>query len=91
LEAGLIDTSLASDPVSTTQPAPTVEHQNAESPSFWPAIRTSFKYVRQAASVRSMPAGRIDFIGSAIISIMRLLPHLRTAERGQVCRWLEAV
>ena len=43
LEAGLIDTSPASDPVSATQPAPTVEHQNAESPSFWQAIKTRFK------------------------------------------------
>jgi hypothetical protein len=43
LEAGLIDASSASDPVSATQPAPTVEHQNAESPSFWQAIRTRFR------------------------------------------------
>ena len=43
LEAGLIDTSSASDPVSATQPAPTVEHQHAESPSFWQAIKTRFK------------------------------------------------
>ena len=43
LEAGLIDTSLASDPVSATQPAPTVEHQHPESPSFWQAIKTMFK------------------------------------------------
>ena len=42
LEAGLIDTSSASDPVSATQPAPTVEH-HAESPSFWQAIKTRFK------------------------------------------------
>jgi hypothetical protein len=33
----------ASDPVSATQPAPTVEHQHAESPSFWQAIKTRFK------------------------------------------------
>jgi hypothetical protein len=37
LEAGLID------PVSATQPAPTVEHQHPESPSFWQAIKTRFK------------------------------------------------
>ena len=43
LEAGSIDTFPASDPVSATQPAPTVEHQNAESPSFWQAIKTRFK------------------------------------------------
>jgi hypothetical protein len=43
LEAGLIDTSSASDPVSATQPAPTVEHQHAGSPSFWQAIKTRFK------------------------------------------------
>jgi hypothetical protein len=43
LEAGLIDTSSASDPVRATQPAPTVEHQHAESPSFWQAIKTRFK------------------------------------------------
>jgi hypothetical protein len=42
LEAGLIDTSAASDPVSATQPAPTVEHQHPESPSFWQAIKTRF-------------------------------------------------
>jgi hypothetical protein len=38
LEAGLI--APASDP---TQPAPTVEHQHPESPSFWQAIKTRFK------------------------------------------------
>jgi hypothetical protein len=38
LEAGLIDTSSASDPVSATQPAPTLEHH----PSFWQAIKTRF-------------------------------------------------
>jgi hypothetical protein len=43
LEAGLIDTVPASDPVSATQPAPTVEHQHRESPSFWQAIKTMFK------------------------------------------------
>jgi hypothetical protein len=43
LEAGLIDTSSASDPVSATQPAPTVERQHVESPSFWQAIKTRFK------------------------------------------------
>ena len=43
LEAGLIDTSSASDPVSATQPAPTAEYQHAESPSFWQAIKTRFK------------------------------------------------
>ena len=43
LEAGLIDTSPASDPVSATQPAPPVDHQKAESPSFWQAIKTMFK------------------------------------------------
>ena len=41
LEAGLIDTSLASDPVSAT--APTVEHRPPESPTFWQAIKTRFK------------------------------------------------
>ena len=41
LEAGLI--APASDPVSATQPAPTVEHQHPESPSFWQAIKTMFK------------------------------------------------
>jgi hypothetical protein len=43
LEAGLIGTFPASDPVSATQPAPTVEHQRRESPSFWQAIKTMFK------------------------------------------------
>ena len=43
LEAGLIDTSPASAPVSATQPAPTVEQQHPESPSFWQAIKTRFK------------------------------------------------
>jgi hypothetical protein len=43
LEAGLIDTSKASEPVSATQPAPTVEHQHPDSPSFWQAIKTRFK------------------------------------------------
>jgi hypothetical protein len=43
LEAGLIDTSKASEPVSATQPAPAVEHQHPESPSFWQAIKTRFK------------------------------------------------
>ena len=33
----------ASDPVNATQPAPTVEHQHPESPSFWQAIKTRFK------------------------------------------------
>ena len=37
LEAGLID------PVSATQPAPTVEHRPPESPTFWQAIKTRFK------------------------------------------------
>ena len=43
LEAGLIGTFPASDPVSATQPAPTVEHQRRESPSFWQAVKTMFK------------------------------------------------
>ena len=43
LEAGLIDTSSASDPVSVTQLAPTVKHQYEESPSLWQAIKTRFK------------------------------------------------
>jgi hypothetical protein len=43
LEAGLIDTSPASDPVSATQPSPPVEHQHPESPSFWQAIKARFK------------------------------------------------
>jgi hypothetical protein len=43
LEAGLIDTLPASDPVGDTQPAPPVEHQDRESPSFWQAIKTMFK------------------------------------------------
>jgi hypothetical protein len=43
LEAGLIDTSLASDRVSATQPAPSVEHRPPESPTFWQAIKTRFK------------------------------------------------
>ena len=43
LEAGLIDTCPACDPASATQPAPTVEHQPSESPSFWQAIKTRFK------------------------------------------------
>jgi hypothetical protein len=43
LEAGLIDTFPASDPVSAIQPAPTAEHQHRESPSFWQAIKTVFK------------------------------------------------
>jgi hypothetical protein len=34
LDAGLIDTSLASDRVSATQPAPSVEHRPPESPTF---------------------------------------------------------
>ena len=37
LEAGLIE------PVSSIQPAPTVEHQYREGPSFWQAIKTVFK------------------------------------------------
>jgi hypothetical protein len=40
LEAGLIDTFPASDPVRATQPSPTVEQH--ESPSFWQAIKTMF-------------------------------------------------
>jgi hypothetical protein len=43
LEAGLIDTSPASAPVSATQPAPSLEQQHPESPSFWQAIKTRFK------------------------------------------------
>jgi hypothetical protein len=43
LEAGLIDTSKAADPVSAMQPAPTVEHQHPKGPSFWQAIKTRFK------------------------------------------------
>ena len=43
LEAGLIDTPPASDPVSATQRAPTVEHQHPEGPSFWQAIKMRFK------------------------------------------------
>ncbi len=42
-QAGLIGTFPASDPVSATQPAPTVEHQRRESPSFWQAIKMMFK------------------------------------------------
>jgi hypothetical protein len=38
LEAGLIDTLPASDPVSATQPAPAVR----ERPSFWQAVKTMF-------------------------------------------------
>jgi hypothetical protein len=41
LEAGLIDTSPASDPVSAAQPGPTVERH--QSPSFWQAIKRLFK------------------------------------------------
>jgi hypothetical protein len=43
LEAGLIDTFPASDPVSATQSAPAVEHLHREGPSFWQAIKTMFK------------------------------------------------
>jgi hypothetical protein len=43
LEAGLSDGFPASNPVSATQPAPTVEHQHRERPSFWQAIKTMFK------------------------------------------------
>ena len=43
LEAGLIDTFPASDPVGAAQPAPTVERHKHESPSFWQAIKTMFK------------------------------------------------
>jgi hypothetical protein len=39
LEAGLTGT----DPVSATQPVPTVEHQHREGPSFWQAVKTMFK------------------------------------------------
>ena len=38
LEAGLIDTLPASDPVSAAQPAPAVR----ERPSFWQAVKTMF-------------------------------------------------
>ncbi len=41
LEAGLIDTFPASDPVSAVQPAPSVELR--KSPSFWQAIKSIFK------------------------------------------------
>ena len=41
LEAGLIDPLPASDPVSASQPAPTVGHQ--EGLSFWQAITKIFK------------------------------------------------
>jgi hypothetical protein len=41
LEAGLIDSVPASDPVSAAEPAPTVEPH--ESPSFWQAIKKIFK------------------------------------------------
>ena len=37
LEAGLTDTFRTSDP------APTVEHQHRQGPSFWQAIKTMFK------------------------------------------------
>jgi hypothetical protein len=37
LEAGLID------PVSAIQPAPTAEHQHRKGPSFWQAVKTTFK------------------------------------------------
>jgi hypothetical protein len=43
LEADLIDTFPASDPVSATQSALTVEHPHREGPSFWQAIKTMFK------------------------------------------------
>jgi hypothetical protein len=43
LEAGLIDTFPASDPVCATQSAPAVEHPHQEGPSFWQAIKTMFK------------------------------------------------
>ncbi len=41
LEAGLIDTFPAPDPVSAAQPASTVEHDVR--PSFWQALKTRFK------------------------------------------------
>jgi hypothetical protein len=41
LEAGLMDSFPASDPVSATQLAPTVERH--ESPSFWQAVRNMFE------------------------------------------------
>jgi hypothetical protein len=43
LEAGLIDIFSASNPVSATQSAPTVEHPHRIGPSFWQAIKTMFK------------------------------------------------
>jgi hypothetical protein len=41
LEAGLMDSFPASDPISSTQPAPTVERH--ENPSFWQAIKNMFQ------------------------------------------------
>jgi hypothetical protein len=41
LEAGLMDSFPASDPISATQLAPTVEHH--ENPSFWQAIKNMFQ------------------------------------------------
>jgi hypothetical protein len=43
LEADLIDTFSASDSVSATQSAPTVEHPHREGPSFWQAIKNMLK------------------------------------------------
>ena len=43
LEAGLIGTFPASDPVSAIQPALTAEHQHREGLSFRQAIKTMFK------------------------------------------------
>jgi hypothetical protein len=41
LEAGLMDSVPASDPISATQLAPTVERH--ENPSFWQAIKNMFQ------------------------------------------------
>jgi hypothetical protein len=45
LEAGLIDTFPASDPVSSAQPSPTLEH--LKRPPFWLAIRSMFSVIRR--------------------------------------------
>ena len=42
LEAGLIDTFPASDPVSAAQPAPSKHDSNRESASLWDKIRAVF-------------------------------------------------
>lgn len=43
LEAGLIDSFPASDPVSAAQPSPSRPHQQPESVSLWDKVRAVFR------------------------------------------------